>query len=187
MFCWFFKLTISHVCDTGRPLWPITQKHLNKCTHCREFYNFCLSIAEELPAEADRLSHDFHTVLHQRIQHYINEISTDVTYTRIKVWSIGIAAVLTVIILLSGISLFTNHQETQVLENQNNPDIVSVTNELEKLFASGIELTKANAAIENPIMTELQNLTASTQSAASFLLACVDVDIAYTNDNEEQK
>lgn len=187
MFCWLFKLTISHVCDTGRPLWPITQKHLKRCNHCREFYKFCLSIAEELPAEADSLSRDFPTVLHQRIQHYISEINTDVTYTRIKAWSIGIAAVLTVIVLLSGITLFTNNHETQVFDNQNNPNIVSVTNDLEKLFASGIKWTQADSAIENPITTELQNLAASTRSAASFLLACVDVDIAYINENEEQK
>ena len=185
MFCWFFRLTISHICDTGRPLWPITQKHVNKCSHCREFYSFCLSLAEELPAEVKNLGSP--VVLHQRIQHYINEISTDATYTRIKVWSIAIAAVLTVIILFSGISLFTNQQEATEPPSRNNPNIVSVTNDLEGLFATGIEWTKADAAIENPIKTELQNIADNTKSAARFLFACVNVEVVYTDNIEERK
>ena len=126
-------------------------------------------------------------VLHQQIQHDINEIGTDSTYTHIKYWSIAIAAVLIIVFVFGGISLFTNRQEPMIPESGNNPNIAGITDGLETLFATGRELTNIDGGIENPIQTELKNLVANTRSAASFLFACVDVDITYTNDNEEQK
>jgi hypothetical protein len=187
MFCRLFRLTISHSCDTGRPLWSLTKKHLNTCNHCREFNNFCLSLADKLPAEVKRLSFESTALLHQRIQHDIAEISPCVNYTNFRVWPVAAAAALIMIISLSGIYVFTNHREKPMPDHQVNPSTASVINNLEGLFASGIEWTKANQSLENPVKTELLSLTTNTMSAASFLFACVDAKIAYTNNIEEQK
>jgi hypothetical protein len=186
MFCWLFKFTISHACDADKPLWSVTQQHLKSCSDCREFYNFCRLLNKELPAE---VKVNIPAAMHKRILHNISGIETKTYTTRINIniSPVAVAAVLTIIILLGGIYFFTGRQAKKITLNQNNLNLAGVTNELAGLVASSIEWTKADGVIENPIKAELQNIVNDANSAATFLMQCVDVDFTGADNIEERK
>jgi hypothetical protein len=179
MFCWLFKFTISHACDSGQPLWTLTKQHLKKCGECREFYNFCLFMDKELPAVAEPA----------REAYFVKRISNAASRFPLPAsrrMPVAIAAVIALIILLSGIYSFLNNQGTKTPVNQKDLNLASVTNELAGLFATGVEWTKAEGVFENPIKAELQSIATDTESAARFLFECVAVDITATSAKRQE-
>ena len=177
MLCWLFRFAISHTADADNPLGSATTRHLKTCISCREFYDFCRLLNINLHVGAKVLNRDIPAALQEQILHSIDEIGTKNSNTRIKIWPIAFAAVLTVIILLGGIYYFTGHQVPKTPVHQNELNVAGVTEELSGLVATGIEWTKSDGALENTLKVELQNITDDTESAVRFLFACVNVDI----------
>ena len=139
MFCWLFRLTISHACDGGKALGQVTQRHLKKCLHCREFYDFCLSLDEKLPGDMEDLIQHIPVLSHGRI---LNEVNKTAYKKQIRVWPIAVAAVLALGIIIGGIYSYQLHQENKRTIKQEVVSSTNIINEFDELSAAGIKLTK---------------------------------------------
>lgn len=52
MRCSLFRIAISAAADSGRPLGPMTTRHLRGCSDCRRFQRVCRVLDETLRSEA---------------------------------------------------------------------------------------------------------------------------------------
>lgn len=52
MRCSLFRVAISAAADSGRPLGPLTNRHLRGCSDCRRFQRVCRVLDETLRSEA---------------------------------------------------------------------------------------------------------------------------------------
>jgi len=52
MRCSLFRVAISAAADSGRPLGPVTTRHLRGCSDCRRFQRVCRVLDETLRSEA---------------------------------------------------------------------------------------------------------------------------------------
>ncbi len=187
MFCWLFRITISLACDGDKSLWQVTQRHLTKCLHCREFHNFCLSLDEKLPKDMEGLIQHVPDSPHERILNNIKN-TTKTTYRKeIAAWPIAIAAVLAMIIIIGGIYYYQMHQESKITMKQEVVSSTDIINDIDELSAAGLQWAMAYKKLEDPIKLELQNIVNDTKSASRFLFACVDVDITDRDEFEDSK
>jgi hypothetical protein len=177
MLCSLFRFMISHAVDAGNQPGHVTARHLQTCSSCEEFYNFCRQLDANLPAEAEVLNCDVSAALHENILHRIDKNETESFKPHIQFWPLAAAAVLIVFILLGGIYYFKGQQPAGPQINQDNPNLITFTNELPGFVTSNTILTGTNDIIENQLKVEFQNISDDTESAVRFLFACVNVDI----------
>jgi hypothetical protein len=189
MLCSLFRFMISHAADAGNQPGRVTARHLQTCSSCREFYNFCRQLDANLPAGAEVLNCDVSAALHEKILHKIDKTDTETFKPHIQFWPLAAAAVLVVFILLGGIYYFKSQQPAGPQINQDNPNLATIPNELPGLVTNNTItiLTGTNDMLENQLKEEFQNISDDTESAVRFLFACVNVDMAGTaktkNDN----
>ena len=169
MFCWFFRLIISHSNDVDRPVTGITKNHIDKCSDCRQFYHICNSLGKTLLAEAKILGQKYPSVSEERIMQNISKSETNYLTIRTKFRPMTIAAV-NVLILAIGIMLLPSERQTVSNDDFDNA-VADITGLID--FDGGRIIS---GLIEEPLDTELQNIIADTKSAAYFFLACVGVD-----------
>jgi len=170
MFCWLFKLMISHAVDRNGKLSGTTQKHIGRCAGCREFYQSCLSLGEGLTREAAISNCDVSERLSDRILSVVSGQETKEYKVTVKLWPIVTAACLALAVLIGALYLVTSDGDQDVAES----DPVAAYRKLaEEEFASSW-----SGLNTRPLAGELDNIAEDTASAVRFLVACVNVDIA---------
>jgi hypothetical protein len=169
MFCWFFRLMISHAADGNSSLSAITQKHVSRCAGCREFHEACLSLGEGLRREAPGLDEEFSSRLHERIASAVPGQRPE-TYKLVIKWRPVIAAACVAVLASIGILLLTRSEK--VPDSNRYAEGKKIIYEL-----VGEELLEAwPESVGSPLADEVENLTRDTESAVRFLVACVAVD-----------
>ena len=166
MFCWFFKLTISHSYDVDKPIVGITKKHIDKCAECRQFYNVCRSLKKTLPEEAKMLEQKYPSVSMEKIMQGTSESPAKSLTIRNKFRPIAIAAMIAFLFLL-GVVFFPSESNDEKNDNYN-----KVVTEVVSMISFDRERILSEL-IEEPLDTELHNIIADAESAAYFLLSCV--------------
>jgi len=185
MFCWFFRLMISHSVDGDKQPSPITQRHIRHCTPCRQFYNTCLSLGERLTQEAaisnDRISRR----LSEQILSAMPSRRTEKHKVGVKFWISAAAACLALAVLIGALLLVTQRNGRDIAQAKQ-PQMVDAIQELRLLYRQvGKDLPIIRpGTIEKPLANEFKSLTNDTQSAVRFLVACVAVDIPGTAANQ---
>ncbi len=170
MFCWFFRLKISHAADMDKSLSLLTKRHVDSCTRCREFYNLCQWFSENLPREAAGLRDRISASLSKRILEGVGSEKPKTYKVRSKLRPIAAAACIALIIS-AGVLLVARRRPNRAADETEQP-----ATGLVKLV--GQEPSGRVAELfEEPLATELQNIVEDTESAVRFLLACVPVDI----------
>jgi hypothetical protein len=169
MFCWYFKLTISHSYDIDKPVVGITKNHIDKCTECRQFHKVCGSLKKTLPEEAKIMGQKYPSVSMERIIQGISESPANSLTVRNKFRLIAIAAMIAFVFSL-GIVFFPSERNDEKNDNYNKAvtEVVSMIS----FDREGI----LSELIEEPLDTELQNIIADAESAAYFLFSCVGVN-----------
>ena len=172
MFCWLFRLMISHAADGDNPLSPATEKHIRHCENCRYFYNTCLSLSERLKSEMVSPDRNLSVRLRKRVLTAIPHQQTKTISFRVKWWPAAVAACLTFIVLI-GAMFFVKRISDQLTA------ISNVRTEIKNLRTLvGEEFpTALPGLIEGPLAGEAKNLANDTEAAVRFLVACVAVDI----------
>jgi hypothetical protein len=168
MFCWFFKLTISHSYDVNKPVIGITKKHIDKCAECRQFYKICGSLKKTLPEEAKIMGQKYPFISMEKIMQSISESPVTSLTVRNKFRPVVIAAIIAFVFSL-GIVFFPAERY------EKNDDFDKAVNEVAGMISFDREGILSEL-IEEPLDTELQNIIADAESAAYFLLSCVGAD-----------
>jgi len=163
MFCWFFRLRISHAADVDKSLSLLTKRHVNNCTCCREFYNLCQWFSEDLSRES----------LSKRILEGVGSGKPKTYRVRSKLRPVAAAACIALIIA-AGVLLVARRRPNRSAEETEQPAARLVNLVGQDPSGTAAEL------LEEPLATEWQNIVEDTESAVRFLLACVPVDITDT-------
>ena len=178
MFCWFYRLSISHSYDVEKPVTGITKKHLKKCENCRHFYNVTNYLENNLPIEAKLIRNKFSLETDEQIIQNIGEVEQNPVHVKMNFKPIAAAAGIIFISLVSLLFL-PSKQESQDRDqfNKTIADFSDIMN-----FDRGVAFT---GIIEEPIQAELNNIVGDVKSVAKFLLTCVDININSTGEIEE--
>jgi len=169
MFCWFFKLTISHSYDVDKQVVGIIKNHIDKCEECRHFYKVCESLKKTLPEEAEVMGQKYPPVPMEKIMQSISESPANALTARNKFGPLAIAAMIAFVFSL-GIMFYQSERQ-----NARNDNFDKTVNEVAGMisFDRGVILSEL---IEEPLDTELKNIIADAESAAYFILSCVGAD-----------
>lgn len=185
MFCWLFKLMISHAADGDNPLSGTTEKHISHCANCRGFYETCLSLGEGLTREATISNEEVSKRLSNRILTAIHHRRTETYKVGMKLWPMAAAACVALIVLTGVLLMVIQPEKQQPNQYEQAVKVISdIVVSADNL--SGGRLVKENfparwpRLIEEPLAGELNNLADDTESALRFLVACVAVDISGT-------
>jgi len=183
MFCWFFRLMISHTVDADTQPSPITEKHIRHCTSCREFHQTCQSLAEGLRQEA-AISND-NVWFSGRILTVVTCRRSHTYKVGMKLWTAAAVACVALIVLIGALLLVTQRKGRDNAQSSQT-QMVDAIQELRTLYRQvGKDLPIIRpGTIEKPLANEFKSLTNDTQSAVRFLVACVAVDIPGTAANQ---
>ena len=175
MFCFIYKWIISWVLDSGKELPGAAKRHIDRCSGCREFARVSGSLAARLTQDAPgflQKSHDTNEWLNIKISSAL-DTKTPTHSTRRHRFNfmpkpalaaaLVLVAVATAVIFL--VSPFTAPAPVR-------PSI----NDFSKPITVKIPL-KVIQQVESPIESEMRSLGKSINSAAKFLVSCLDVKI----------
>lgn len=169
MFCWFFKLTISHSYDVDKPIGGITKNHIDKCEECRHFYKVSGSLKKTLPEEAKVMGQKYSPVPMEKIMQGISESPANSMMVSNKFRPIAIAAIILLVFSL-GILFFSSERN-----DAKSDDFDKAVNEVAGIISFG-RAGILSELIEEPLDTELQNIIADAESAAYFVFSCAGVN-----------
>lgn len=172
MFCWLFRLMMSHAADGDNPLSPAAEKHIRHCADCRYFYSTCLLLSERLKSEIVSPDRNLSVRLRKRILTAMPHQQTKTISFRVKWWPAAVAACLTLIVLMGAMFFVERLDDRLATLNKIQTDIRNFQTIVGKEFpAAWPEL------IEGPLANEAKNLADDTEAAVRFLVACVAVDV----------
>ncbi len=179
MFCWLFRLMISHSADNDNPPSGTIRKHIAHCEDCRDFYNICQSLGESLTREALISNSPTPRRLKERILNAIPSQRTKTQKVVRKLW-IAAAAACVALIIVTAASLIVMNQDGRNDVQANPKQMTLAIQQLRSVYKQvGRDLpTTWPRVIQEPLASEFDNLAKDTESAVRFLVACVDVDIA---------
>ena len=169
MLCWLFRFMISDAADNESNLSPATQRHVDKCSDCKSFYETSLSMGQTLKRQAAELNEDLPAHFAQRVLEAAPD-RTDRTYKIApKSWHLALAAACIVIVASLTVPLLTLNQPDPPQHE------TARTDGLYRLIDDGNPAALAGL-VERPLSNEIDNLAESTESAVRFLVACVAVN-----------
>lgn len=178
MFCWFYRLNISHSFDVEKPVMSVTRKHLEKCESCKRFYNVTHFMESALPAEARLLTKDFSSEANAQIMQNITEYKTTPVPFKLKLRPIAVAAGIVYVFLISTFFLPSNPTvEEKDRFNETITGLSNIVNNDKGIAFAGI--------IQGPIQTELENIVGDVKSIAQFLFTCININIDSTGEIED--
>jgi len=172
MFCWLFRLMISHAADGDNRLSPAAEKHIRHCEDCRCFYSTCLSLSERLKSEIVVSDRNLSVRLRKRVLTAMPHQQTKTISFRVKWWPAAAAACLTLIVLI-GAMLFAKRMNDRMTAIR---DVQIEIRNLQTLVGEEFP-TAWPELIEGPLANEAKNLADDTEAAVRFLVACVAVDV----------
>lgn len=190
MFCWFFRLMVSHAVDGDNRLSRTTQEHIRGCADCREFHRRCMFLAEGLKREAAISRPRISEGLSDRILKDTRRQRAEAHKVGIRLRPIAAAACVTLAVLM-GVFFITGRRDSQnIVEYRQAVEALQDIFFARDLVGSeqiGRDFPAAwPGLVEEPLSKELKNLTDDTESALQFLVACITVDITDTDAKTNQ-
>ena len=185
MFCWFFKLMISHAADGDNNPSGRMQKHIRHCAACREFSKICQSLGEGLRREAAISNTDVSKRLSKRIFNAVTIRQTK-TYKVGTRWRFALAAACIALIVIIGALFVASRRDNQGGSQPYENQMADAIQELRAAYGlAGKDLPAAwPGVLEGAMAIEFESLANDTESAARFLFACVAVDISDVQTNQ---
>ncbi|UCH96786.1 MAG: hypothetical protein JSV88_08010 [Candidatus Aminicenantes bacterium] len=175
MFCFIYKWMISWALDSGKRLPGAVNRHIGRCSGCREFARYSGSLATRLTRDAPgflQTGYETHDTLNIKITSVLDAKSSPklTPGRRFNFRPIpALAAALVVLAVAIGI-IFQVIPLTGPGPGENSIDKLResapVKNPLQVI-----------QQVESPIESEMRSLGQSLNSAAEFLVSCLDVKI----------
>ena len=175
MICFIYKWIISWVLDSGKELPGAVTRHIDRCGSCREFARVSGSLAARLTRDAPgflQKNHDTNEWLNIKISSALDTKTPTYSIRKQRfnfmpklalTAALVLIAVITAVIFLA-IPFTTPTPAEPSINELSNP--VTAENPL-----------KIIQQVESPIESEMHSLGKSLNSAAKFLVSCLDVKI----------
>lgn len=171
---------ISHASDVGKQLSGLTKKHVRVCAGCRQFYEACQSLANDLKREAPIVSHEGACeALSGRILATVTCRPRGTHKVRVKLWPIVTAASVGLIVLMSVLFLATRNDNGTVLSSDPCSPPLDAPPSPPRWASRGLPQAWPQL-IEKPLTSEMKNLVDDTGSAVRFLVACLSINLPDT-------
>lgn len=164
MFCPFHKFMISNALDADRPLWSVTQRHVDQCPQCSRFHALCRSMGRRLKADSHHLDGIVSKNLSDRILEDLTATEVRRTTISVRLQPLLTAACILVLAAISAVLLLKRPPAP--------PDdqYVRATAAVRDIYESGA-LLAGGLTRGNPLESEIRNLTVDTESAVRFVIA----------------
>jgi hypothetical protein len=168
MFCWYYRIRISHALDGDRALPKGVEKHINQCGSCRRFYQGSLAVADQLRREAaEMLGHRVDVDLGGET---LSSSATKLVFPSLHLWR---AAAAVLVVLAAGVIFWSVTKPEPVVnqkkELQTFADIV-----YEHGFAADTFALKTGDSLQmlvaNPFQAEMSRITEDANRALDFLM-----------------
>jgi len=164
MLCRCFRFMISSAADSGRPVGPVTGRHIARCAGCRQFLQNCQWLAEGLRSEAAKWERGSGR-LSCRIA--LNPARVQLSHgspIRVALAAAACIAIAAAAVLLS------------LMTPARPPQMPAPTAGVAIPAPAGMPwTTRWVEIIETPLAAEAENLTSDAKSGIRFLVACLDV------------
>jgi len=182
MFCWFFKLLISHNLD-NKTKSRFVAKHLTACKSCDQFYNFAKYLEDKLKQDAKTLQPEY--FLRTDNAKKIKKVTASNT-TKIKPALLAAAACITIAVIFSVASITQKAAETKKMKQAKSQETLNFAISTHKLIIDHMQgkdsSSKFAQLMTNQYETEIDNIKNETKTALKFLVSCVEVHI---DDNQK--
>ncbi|MGD2087220.1 MAG: hypothetical protein PVH61_13635 [Candidatus Aminicenantes bacterium] len=176
MFCFIYKWMISWAMDSDKRLPGIVNRHIDRCSSCREFARLSGPLATRLTQDAPgflQKNHETNDRLNVKITAAL-DTKTPTQLTRRQRFNFlpkpALAAVLVLAVVAIAVILqvipFTAPAPPVERSSNDLPKSVTIKNPLQIL-----------AKVESPIESEMRSLGQSINSATKFLVSRLDVKI----------
>jgi len=189
MWCFWYRMLISHTLDKGTSPGRFVQRHLGRCGGCRSFYKQGLVLEERLREAAPAGGEAFGEYLRERVMKRLAERETGpvrpAVFGRPARW-MGLAAG---VLIVLGAGLFYGLRETPPpSSNPPGPTLGTAIRELSQEVELAVQRVQAEFHMVS-VAAEYERLAADVQSAASFLSSCLPLKMSaeYMAPEEEVK
>ncbi len=167
--CWFTKRNINSCIDSGKLLPHETERHIENCFACRQFYHAQRELAQQLTAGAASQRQPTSPFLHPRIMASINrepQMSHMERRSFAPIWALAM--------IFIGIGIFSAHlfRSRQSLFTLTNPQLSApVMQQIARLPAapSSSNLFELTKALDQPLEMEMQSVISDAKIAIHLL------------------
>lgn len=175
MLCFIHRWNISRAFDTGKPLTPLTERHLGRCQNCREYHRLGDWMARRLTEDAASLLKDARPGLGERVRPLVSadgqaSLPSPSRPKRLLARPLWAAAGLLAVVGLSLIWLVRSR-----------PAAMPELDPLFSLGAPGTYLQSALQRAESPYRQEITELKKTLASTADYLAARFETRLGENN------
>ena len=173
MFCMITKWFISRSLDTGKKLPGFVTHHLQSCADCRNFHTLSGSLTQRLTRDGGVILRERDDALNERIHSSLAPEPQPVVVKRRKpshIFVPAFAAALFVLVVAMGVVL--QDRTPGAPGSDQNP-----LTGLSGLLPEKASLPELVGRVESPMETEMSGLKQTVNSAAKFLISCLDIKI----------
>jgi len=195
MFCFIYRMLISHALDGNKPASQRTLRHISHCPACRRFHKSNLILQQQLRRDTPVSQAAFASYLNDRV---MSEIDQQVPYTTETVrpgWAFSKAAQVAACAAALLIALLAYHvyesgpqEHTQTV--QRNPAILpSAMASNESLIARLVQVDPDlwQQLVDTPLIDECSRLAADVDAARNFLMTCLPMQLNGTEEDSRSE
>jgi hypothetical protein len=167
------KWFISRSSDTGKKLPGFVTRHLRSCSGCQKFSRLSGLLAQRLIRDGGVLLRERDDLLNERINSSLGPEPRPIITMKRKPFHIFVpafAAALFILVVAMGVILQNTHPGP-TLPGQN-----PLTG-LSGLVSGNATLPELVRRVESPMESEMSGLKQTVNSAAKFLISCLDIKI----------
>jgi len=185
MFCFIYRMLISHALDGDKPASQRTLRHISSCPACRRFYKSNLILQQQLRRDVPVSRPAFASYLNDRVMSEIDQQGLHTTETVRLGWAFGkvvqtAACAAALLIAMLAYHVYENGPQEYMPTGQHDPTIFSSA--IDSNESVIVRLVQANPGlwhqlVDTPLVGECSRLAADADAARSFLMECLPVQL----------
>jgi len=180
MFCWFFKLLISHNLDNKIENSSFVEKHIAACKSCCQFYNYAKNLEDKLIKDAKSLQTKAAPTTVDITK--FKQVAEAVHHTtKIKAALLAAAACITIAVIFSAVLNIQKANETKKLKQAKSQETLKYALSTHNLITDNIQTqdsaSKLVQVMAKPYKNEIDTIKNETKTALIFLVSCLEVHI----------
>lgn len=194
MFCFLYKIWISHILDNDKPLPALVKRHVIRCDRCRTVARQLSFVHQNLSLEAPISQRVFAVFLREKIMKTISnhKPAADVSMpekprrslTHTMTFRLTTAAACLIIFWSVALNILTDttpEPDPDMDITKVVPQMVAISQEIPVAQSLSSDIPQLQELIEAPITTELEMLQRDAENVTRSLLGCFTLGLVADN------